>query len=58
MNNEKLSEIYGLIKRTGYIQSMNIYRKMDDNSTKEYSLILVISTCPFYEGDTKIIDIS
>ncbi len=54
MNNEKLSEIYGLIKKTGYIQSMNIYREMDDNSTKEYSLILVISTCPFYEGDTKI----
>lgn len=54
MNNEKIEEIYRLIKKTGYIQSMNIYREMDDNSTKEYNLILVISTCPFYEGDTKI----
>ena len=54
MNTEKLDEIYELIKETGYIQSLNMYREMDDNSTKEYNLILVISTCPYYEGDTKI----
>ncbi|MBQ4522162.1 MAG: hypothetical protein IJA10_04330 [Lachnospiraceae bacterium] len=54
MNNEQLNEIYELIKKTGYIQSLNIYREMNDESTKEYSLILVISTCPFYEGDAKV----
>ena len=54
MNTEKLDEIYELIRETGYIQSLNMYREMDDNSTKEYNLILVISTCPYYEGDTKI----
>lgn len=54
MNNEKLNEIYELIKKTGYIQSLNIYREMNDESTKEYNLVLVISTCPFYEGDAKL----
>lgn len=52
MDNEKLDELYGLIKKTGYIQSMSIYREMNYNSTKESDLILVLSTCPFYEGDT------
>lgn len=54
MDTEKLDEIYELIKETGYIQALNMYREMDDNSSKEYNLILVISTCPYYEGDTKI----
>lgn len=54
MDNEKLDELYGLIKKTGYIQSIYIYREMDYNSTKESNIILVLSTCPFYEGDTKI----
>lgn len=27
---------------------------MDNDSTKEYNLILSLSTCPFYEGDTRI----
>lgn len=30
MNNEKLNEIYELVKKTGYIQSLNIYREMND----------------------------
>lgn len=49
-----IDKIYELIRKTGYIQSMNIYRKMDNNSTKEYNLILVLSTCPYYEGDAKV----
>lgn len=50
----KINEIYKLIEKTGYIQSLNIYREMDEVSTKEYDLILVLSTCPFYEDDTKL----
>lgn len=52
MNIDKLDEIYNLIRKTGYIQSVNIYRNMKEDSTKEYNLTLVFSTCPYYEGDT------
>ncbi len=54
MSKEKLNEIYKLVKETGYVQSINMYREMDNDSTKEYNLILSLSTCPFYEGDTRI----
>ena len=54
MSKEKLNEIYKLVKETGYVQSINIYREMDNDSTKEYNLILSLGTCPFYEGDTRI----
>ncbi|MCI9079891.1 MAG: hypothetical protein HFH68_13410 [Lachnospiraceae bacterium] len=54
MDKEKLNEIYKLIKETGYIQSINICREMGNDSTKEYNLELILSTCPFYERDTRI----
>lgn len=54
MNNKRLDEIYELIKKTGYIQSLNIYREMSYKSAKEYNLVLVISTCPNYEEDEKV----
>ncbi|MDE6434655.1 MAG: hypothetical protein K2L07_10570, partial [Lachnospiraceae bacterium] len=40
---EKLDKVYELVKQTGYIQSMNIYREMDHKSEKEYNLVLVLS---------------
>ena len=54
INKGNLNEIYKLIKETGYIQSVNIYREMDTNSTKDYNLALIISTCPFCKGDIRI----
>lgn len=54
MDSGKLNEIYKLVKETGYIQSLNIYREMDNSSTKEYNLELIISTCPFYKGDKRL----
>ena len=54
MSKEKLNEIYKLVKETGYVQSINMYREMDNDSTKEYNLILSLSTCAFHEGDTRI----
>lgn len=54
MEHDKINKIYELIKKSGYIQTININREMDTESTKEYDVTLVISTCPFYEGDKKI----
>ena len=54
MNNEKLEELYELIKKTGYIQSFTMYRDMDYKSTKETNIILVLSTGPSYDGDMKV----
>lgn len=52
--NDKLIKIQNLIRESGYIQSININREMGIESTKQYDLTLVISTCPFCEGDKKI----
>ncbi len=54
MDNKKVNEVYDLLKKTGYVESINISREMDADSTKDYNLILVISTCPFCEGDIKM----
>lgn len=54
MSMENLNEIYKLVKKTGYIQSISLYRELDNNSTKEYNLVLNLSTCPFYEADTRV----
>lgn len=53
MSNDKLIKIQNLIRESGYIQSININREMGIESTKQYDLTLVISTCPFHEGDKK-----
>lgn len=54
MEKDKINEIYELIKKSGYIQSINIEREMAEESTKEYNVTLVVSTCPFYEGETRV----
>ena len=54
MDNKKINEVYDLVKKTGYVEFINISREMDADSAKDYNLTLVISTCPFCEGDIKI----
>lgn len=51
MDKEKMNRLYEIINKTGYIQSINIFRKMGAESEKEYNLALVISSCPYNEGD-------
>lgn len=38
MDNKKINEVYDLVKKIGYVESINISLEMDADSAKDYNL--------------------
>ncbi len=50
----KIEDLYVLVKETGYIQSLTICRDMEEDSTKDFDMHLVLSKCPSTEEEKKV----
>lgn len=54
MRKEEKSKLYEMVKATGYIESLNLSRLLEEKSSKEYNITLILSTCPYDEDDLRV----
>jgi hypothetical protein len=52
---ELISDFYCKQKKFGYLQSINLYRNIDEDGCSEYSLNIILCDYPYYEGDKKLL---
>ncbi|WP_251208400.1 hypothetical protein [Acetatifactor aquisgranensis] len=48
------SKLYEMVRATGYIETLNLSRSMEEKSAKEYNITLVLSACPYEKDDLRV----
>jgi hypothetical protein len=54
-SNQLISNFYQKQKEFGYLQSINLYRNINEGGCSEYSLNISLCGYPFYEGNQKLL---
>ena len=54
MKQEQVYKLYEMVRATGYIETLNLSRSMEEKSEKEYAITLVLSTCPYEKDDLRV----
>ena len=49
--NNLVSDFYQIQKDFGYLQSVNIFREINNNGCTDYQMVMFLCDFPYYEGD-------